>query len=104
MSMWFDEGYVSFAGGCSSSAAMVLRRIRRDRLVGLDLSAVPLEVRRGISEMQRSVSRACDRLARDLYEAGGQYVYEVVQNADDNRSVGGKKFATKSKQNEIKLK
>jgi len=62
-----------------------VERIRRLRLVADSLTSLPPLVREGAERVRRVLVRAVERIAEDLYELESHFVYELLQNADDNR-------------------
>ncbi|CAJ1377697.1 unnamed protein product [Effrenium voratum] len=63
-----------------AAAEALVQRLRRQRLVEVEPGACP----KSVEQTKVALSAAVDRLARDLYELEGHFVFELVQNADDN--------------------
>lgn len=72
-----------------SGPERVIRRIRRQRGLDIDLSTLPAAIAESTRSMQRSIGAAVERLASDLYTSKGHFMLELLQNADDNRYAPG---------------
>lgn len=61
-------------------AKALIKKLRAQRI----LEAAPAELEKSVERAKVSLSAAVDRLAQDLYGLEGHFVFELVQNADDN--------------------
>ncbi|CAE8612650.1 unnamed protein product [Polarella glacialis] len=74
-----------FAPAAFCHEQAVVEEIRKMRLLGTDPAhELPQELRHCLAEMRTSLAAASDRLARDLYESKAHFLWELLQNADDN--------------------
>eukprot|EP00435_Cladocopium_sp_Y103_P007182 s3744_g2.t1 len=75
-----DFGDVSDFSTGRKEAKALIKKLRAQRI----LEAAPAELEKSVERAKVSLSAAVDRLAQDLYELEGHFVFELVQNADDN--------------------
>eukprot|EP01052_Picozoa_sp_SAG31_P010182 SAG31_NODE_549_length_14219_cov_5.808188_2_plen_1616_part_00 len=59
-------------------AQTIIEQIRESKLVGTEIDSP------AIRDLQATVGRALEKLARDLYASSDHFLSELVQNADDN--------------------
>jgi hypothetical protein len=79
-----DDGRSSIGPTLASTAADVIQQIRRKRLVDIGMEdGVSADIMDGIRSIQASLSRAVERLAKDLYASDAHALHELLQNADD---------------------
>lgn len=67
-----------------STAEALIRRIRQQRGLDIDLASMPTVLVESTGAMQRSIGAAVERLSQDLYTSRSHFVLELIQNADDN--------------------
>lgn len=85
----WGEGGLALSGEPLSPEAVVeakalVTRLRAVRLPSrASLSSLPPSVRAALSSAQRSLGKALDKLAHDIYSHRGRAVLELLQNADD---------------------
>lgn len=83
------EGGLALSGEPLSSEAVgearaLVTRLRAVRLPSpASLSSLPPSVRAALSSAHRSLGKALDKLAHDIYSHRGRAVLELLQNADD---------------------
>eukprot|EP00439_Symbiodinium_sp_Y106_P071256 s694_g12.t1 len=69
-----------------AEAKLVVESIRADRLVNCEWEeGITDEVKAGLLGMRRSLCAAVERLAMDLYADECHCLWELIQNADDNK-------------------
>ena len=71
---------INAAQGCDKRA--VIAEIRAERMMDVD---VPSTVLPGMDSLRAMCGRALDKLSRDLYESRSHFLFEMLQNSDDNR-------------------
>ncbi|CAE7305216.1 unnamed protein product, partial [Symbiodinium natans] len=76
--------------GAVAEAKRVVESIRTDRLVNCEWEeGITEEVKAGLLGMRRSLCAAVERLAMDLYADECHCLWELIQNADDNKYDSG---------------
>lgn len=69
-----------------TAAHDVINAIRRQFFIGMELSS---EAEQAASNMRATLHRALEIVSKDLYSRETHFVFELVQNADDNRYAAG---------------